>query len=817
MRALSRRLLSGLAALLMTATAATAVTVATVATEAAAPRPAYALDDGLALTPPMGFNNWNTTHCSNTFNEEMIVGIADLFVEKGLKDAGYEYVNIDDCWALPDRDPVTQRLVPDPARFPRGIKWLADYVHSKGLKFGIYTSAGTKTCNQLGFPGGLGYEEIDAQTFADWGVDYLKYDNCNNQGVPAIERYTKMRDALKKTGRPIVYSICEWGQNEPWEWGAEVGHLWRTTGDISDNWGSMLSIMKHNATLAEYAGPGHWNDPDMLEVGNGGMTDTEYRSHFSLWAIMAAPLLIGADLRNVSQATYDILLNRDVIAVNQDRLGIQGRVLSNQDGLWVFAKPLADGDVAVALFNENAYSARISVTAAAVGLPRRQAYVLRDLWQHTTTESAGEIAAHVPAHGTVMYRVSIDRDWGTYPPTVSFEAKADSPAQGADGQYVVPGAPVAVTAALTNHGRLPANRAKLQVAGPTSYEGVSYEAEAPGNTLSGGARISSCGACSGGQKVGFIGNGADNWVRLNGITATVAGTYRLTIYAAVSGTRSFFVSVNEGAAVEVPVTGSSFSTPVGVTLDVTLAAGENTVRFANDAAFGPDLDRIVVTGSASLNDWTVTPARAQTRPALRTGESVAGTWTVTPPAAAAPGTYELVVSGSYQARGTEYRVSAPIRLIVPATPPLGTGYLSDARWLAAANGWGPVELDMSNGEQDARDGRTISIGGVSYAKGLGAHAPGDILYLAAGRCTSLVVDVGVDDEKRGNMAGSVTFEIWADSVKVADSGVMTWQDPAKTLTADISGASFVRLVVTDAGDGDNSDHADWAAARVVCS
>ncbi len=814
MQVLRGRLPSGLAALLIVATAATTVTIAA---DAAAPRPAYALEDGLALTPPMGFNNWNTTHCTNTFNEQMITGIADLFVAKGLKDAGYRYVNIDDCWALPARDPQTQRLVPDPARFPNGIRSLADYVHGKGLKFGIYTSAGTHTCNRLGFPGGLGFEEIDAQTFADWGVDYLKYDNCNNQGVPAIERYTKMRDALKKTGRPIVYSICEWGQNMPWQWAADVGHLWRTTGDISDNFSSMLTIMKRNAALAEFAGRGHWNDPDMLEVGNGGMTDTEYRSHFSLWAIMAAPLLIGADLRNVTPATYDILLNRDVIAVDQDRLGIQGRVLSNQDGLWVFAKPLAGGDVAVALFNENSFGARIGTTAAAVGLPNRQAYVLRDLWTGATAESAGDIAAHVPAHGTVMFRVSTDPNWGIHPPATSFEAKAVSPAQGAAGQYIVPGKPVHVLGSLTNHGRLPVSRADLRVAGPTAHEGASYEAEAPGNTLSGGARVSSCGGCSGGQKVGFIGNGPANWVRVNGVTVRSTGTYRLTILAAVSGTRSFFVSVNDGAGVEVPVTGSSFAAPVPVTIEVSLTAGGNTIRFYNDTAYGPDLDRIVVTGTGPLLPWAVSPADPVTSPVLLTGESLRADWTVTPPGDLAPGMYELTVTGSYWARERQYTFTSPVRLIVPATAPLVSGYLSDARWLEAQNGWGPVEIDMSNGERNARDGRTITIGGVTYAKGLGVHAPGAILYFAAGGCTSLVTDVGIDDEKRAGRVGSVTFEIWADSTKVADSGVMTWQDPAKTLTADISSASFVRLVVTDAGDGTNSDHADWAGARVSCS
>src|SRR5256714_6328062 len=221
---------------------------------------ALALENGLLRTPPMGFNNWNSTQCKADFNEAMIKGIADIFVSKGLKDAGYTYVNIDDCWALPSRNSAGN-LVPDPARFPGGIKALADYVHSKGLKFGIYTSAGTKTCNKAGFPGALNHEQQDANLFASWGVDYLKYDNCNNQGVDAQQRYKAMRDALAKTGRPIVYSICEWGKNQPWNWAPSVGNLWRTTGDISPNWTRMLSIINANSSHASVAGPGPWNNP----------------------------------------------------------------------------------------------------------------------------------------------------------------------------------------------------------------------------------------------------------------------------------------------------------------------------------------------------------------------------------------------------------------------------------------------------------------------------------------------------------------------------------------------------------------------------
>ncbi|MEV6415559.1 CBM35 domain-containing protein [Kribbella sp. NPDC051718] len=372
------------------------------------PAMAAALENGLARTPPMGFNNWNSTKCRAEFNEAMIKGIADLFVSKGLKAAGYQYVNIDDCWALPQRN-AQGNLVPDPARFPNGIKSLADYVHGKGLKFGLYTSAGTKTCDKAGFPGGLGHEKQDASLFASWGVDYLKYDNCNNQNVDAQQRYKAMRDALGDTGRPITYSICEWGRTGPprvCEWGGDVGNLWRTTGDISDNWSSMIGKAQANRVLAQYAGPGHWNDPDMLEVGNGGMTATEYKTHLSLWAMMSAPLLIGTDLRKASDETYSILTNQDVIAVDQDRLGRQATLVSSTGGLVVYGKTLANGDRAVALSNETTAAATISTTAAALGLGGSSSYELKDLWSKATRSTSGSISASVPAHGTVIYRVS---------------------------------------------------------------------------------------------------------------------------------------------------------------------------------------------------------------------------------------------------------------------------------------------------------------------------------------------------------------------------------------------------------------------------
>jgi alpha-galactosidase len=353
----------------------------------------------------MGFNDWNATHCGAAFDEAMVERTADVLVSSGLGNAGYDFVNLDDCWALPARDGAG-RLVPDPTRFPDGIAAVAGYVHAKGLKLGIYTSAGTRTCDPGGFPGSLGHEASDARQFASWGVDYVKDDNCNNEGVGAIQRYAAMGAALKATGRPIVYSICNWGEQDPWLWGPALGHLWRTTPDIGDDWASMLSIVERNAPLAPYAGPGHWNDPDMLEIGNGGMTETEYRSQFSLWAMMAAPLLISTDLAGASPQALAILGNREAIAIDQDPLGRQGRVLSDQGGRRIFAKPLGNGDVAVALFNATGQTATIATTAAAAGLPAGGRYALRDLWRHADTATSGEIAADVPPHGTVLYRVS---------------------------------------------------------------------------------------------------------------------------------------------------------------------------------------------------------------------------------------------------------------------------------------------------------------------------------------------------------------------------------------------------------------------------
>ncbi len=296
------------------------------------------IDDGLARTPPMGWNTWNKFACN--VSERLIRETADAIVSSGMSDAGYRYVVIDDCWQV-YRD-TAGTIVADPQRFPSGMKALADYIHSKGLLFGIYTDAGTATCQ--GRPGTLNHEEQDARTYAAWGVDYVKEDWCNARGLTAPAQYKKLHDALVATGRPIVLSICEWGSNRPWEWAAGTGHLWRTTDDIGDRWESMLINLDLSAIHQVVAGPGGWNDPDMLEVGNGGMTDDEYRAHFSLWAIAAAPLMAGNDVRTMSAATRDILTNREVLAVDQDSLGAQGWLAEQPSpGLQVWTKPLRDG------------------------------------------------------------------------------------------------------------------------------------------------------------------------------------------------------------------------------------------------------------------------------------------------------------------------------------------------------------------------------------------------------------------------------------------------------------------------------------------
>lgn len=358
--------------------------------------------NGLAKAPPMGWNSWNLFQ--SKIDDKTVREIVDVMVASGMRDAGYIYVNIDDTWEGV-RD--AQGNLGSNRKFP-DMKALADYVHSKGMKFGIYSSPGHRTCAE--YPGSYGHEEQDAKTFAAWGVDYLKYDWCGARMIYMHDDlhavYQKMGDALLKSGRPIMFSLCEYGVGQVEQWGAKVGgNLWRTTGDIRDAWDSMIANIEKQAPTAPYAGPGHWNDPDMLEIGNGHMSDEEYRTHMSLWALTAAPLLAGNDVRNMTPAIKGILMNREVIAVDQDALGKQATPVKNGD-LEMWMKPLSDGSVAVGVVNMGLNESVATIKASELGLGARVRSA-RDLWIHANVEFRdGAYTAKIPSHGTLMLRVS---------------------------------------------------------------------------------------------------------------------------------------------------------------------------------------------------------------------------------------------------------------------------------------------------------------------------------------------------------------------------------------------------------------------------
>src|SRR5438874_2550152 len=336
-------------------------------------------DNGLARTPPMGWNSWNKF--ASRVDDATVRSIADAMASNGMKAAGYRYINIDDTWEA-GRD--AQGNIQTNKKFP-DMKALADYVHSKGLKLGIYSSPGPNTC--AGYEGSYAHEEQDAKTYAGWGIDYLKYDWCGvrnlytDQEMQAV--YQKMGDALRASGRPIVYSLCQYGRNDVWKWGPDVGgNLWRTTGDIRDTWDSMTNIGFNQDQLAAFAAPGHWNDPDMLEIGNGGMTDTEYRTHMSLWSMLAAPLIAGNDLRDMTPAIHDILTNKEVIAIDQDPAGKQATRISKSGDQEIWIRPLSGGAQAVALFNRTKDDAKMTLKWSDLGITSKPKRV-RDLWAHS--------------------------------------------------------------------------------------------------------------------------------------------------------------------------------------------------------------------------------------------------------------------------------------------------------------------------------------------------------------------------------------------------------------------------------------------------
>jgi alpha-galactosidase len=378
--------------------------------------------EGLAKTPPMGWNSWNTF--ATNINEKLVIEIADDLVKSGMKDAGYNYIVLDDGWMAKERD-GNGNLVPDPQKFPNGLKGLIDLVHAKGLKFGLYNCAGTQTCG--GYPGTRGYEYQDARFYAALGIDFLKYDWCFTEGITAKEAYKTMSKAIKIAGRPMIFSLCEWGNNQPWEWAKDIGQMWRISGDISNcfdciddhgTWKSLgvTHIIDLHNNIRQYAGPDHWNDLDMMEVGHG-MSAAEDRAHFSMWCMLASPLIAGNDLRAMSKETIATLTDKDAIAVNQDPLGIQAYLYQQKDSVDTWIKPLANNEVAICFmnrskkpvvvnydFNNSPIIDTVSKTTINFNL---NTFTINDLWAKKTIGKTSEIFnGTVLPHDVIMLRLT---------------------------------------------------------------------------------------------------------------------------------------------------------------------------------------------------------------------------------------------------------------------------------------------------------------------------------------------------------------------------------------------------------------------------
>ncbi|GIJ56283.1 NPCBM/NEW2 domain-containing protein [Virgisporangium aurantiacum] len=681
-----------------------AVAVASVNPGRAAPANAAGTPPpGPIAAPVMGWNSWNRFGCN--IDENLIRATADAIVSTGLRESGYTYVNIDDCWMASTRD-AQGRLQPHPTRFPGGIKALADYVHARGLKLGIYSSAGTLTC--AGFPASLDHEVVDAQTWASWGIDLLKYDNCNNQGRPARDRYRAMGDALKATGRHIVYSICNWGLDDPWLFGPETGgSYWRTTGDISDNWGSVTSLLDQQRGLEPFARKGFYNDPDMLEVGNGGLTQTENIAHFSLWALLSSPLLLGNDLRSVSASTLSVLRNADVLAVNQDWGGSQGRLVADAGDAEVWAKPMSDGSTAVVLFNRGATTATVATTAAALGLGGSSAYALRDLWTGATATSAGAVSASVPSHGVVMYRVTRSGSLSAAPVAGTHQVSDLSWLASSNGW-----GPAERDRA--NGEQAAGDGAALTVGGTAFAKGIGVHADSAVHL--------------------YLGRACRTFTAQVGVDGEVGanGSARFQVYG--DGKLLAYTDVKTGG-----------QAPTRLTVGT---AGYLTLELrVTDARTGIDYDHA---------DWGA--------PTLTCGSAGTGSW------------------------------------------------VSDRAWASSSNGWGPAERDQSNGEQAVSDGSVLTVGGVHYPKGIGAHPASDVAVTLGGACTRFTAVAGVDTETAGR--GSVVFSVVADGTTLFTSPTVTTTPMA--VDVDVTGRGTLRLVVAGGADGVEYDHADWADARLLC-
>ncbi|MDX6740592.1 NPCBM/NEW2 domain-containing protein [Actinocorallia sp. A-T 12471] len=645
-----------------------------------------------------------------------VTAAADALVSSGMAAAGYNYVNIDDCWAERNRD-ADGNLVPHKTKFPNGIKAVADYIHSKGLKVGIYSSAGDRTCTgPTGVgpqPGSIGFEQKDADLWASWGIDYLKYDNCGDRkGQSALQRYTAMGTALRNTGRDIVYSVCNWGQSAPWEFGPTVAaNLWRTTGDIADNWPKTLSLLDQQKGLEPFAKVGAWNDPDMLEVGNGGMTDTEYRSHFSLWALLNAPLLAGNDLSAMDAATKTILTNTDLIAVNQDWGGSQGRLLRDfGNGTQVWGKPMSDGSVVAVLFNRNTATTTVSTTAAEIGLGGSSSYQLKDLWSKAESTTTGAISASVAGHGVAVFKVTRTGTTTAAAPGAGTHQVGDLPWLASSNGW----GPVERN--RSNGGSAAGDGQPLTIGGTVYAKGIGVHADSAVHV--------------------YLGRACHRFEAKVGVDAEVGtnGSVRFQVYG--DGVLLAYTDVLRGGAGP-------------VTISVPTKGYRNLELRTTDSRNGIDNDHA---------DW----ADAQ----ISCGQN-----------------------------------------------PSNGSYAGDRTWTSSTNGWGPVERNVSNGETPARDGTVLTLGGVRYRHGIGAHADSTVTLPVNGACHGFDALVGVDAE--AGSAASVIFEVIADGTTLYTSPVLRPGETAQ-VAVPLRRPASVSLVVRATADGKNADHADWAGARLSC-
>jgi alpha-galactosidase len=493
----------------------------------------------------MGWNSWNHFNCAG-LNETVVENTALAMATNGMKAAGYQYINLDDCW---QGIHVTGQgaLVTDPTKFPHGMPALVSYVHSLGLKIGIYEDVGTETCEDM--PGSYGHYDQVAQQFVSWGMDYVKMDYCHTTGEDPKALYTQFAQSLANANSHMVFSICDWGNGLVWEWAPQLSNSWRTTPDIYDSWLSMITNLDATSAFAASASPGAWNDPDMLEVGNGGMTPTEDQTQFSMWAILAAPLIAGNDLTKMTAKTLATLTNPEVIAVDQDALGKQGLLLSDHgNGLQVWSRQVMGGTV-VALLNQSKSPASITVNWSDIGLQSEQSAAVRDLWARADLgASVGSFTANVSSHAVTLLKIGAS---GTAPSQTVYEA--DAQADTLTGEVVVQPCP--------------------------NHNGYS---------------------CLDGNNVTGLGDGASNSIVMNDVKAPSSGPYNMTVYAEVKGTETFFISVNRATPTQLTVTGYTTTIPVATGMRVQLNAGANSIEFSNPIADAPDLDHIVI--SAPVNE-----------------------------------------------------------------------------------------------------------------------------------------------------------------------------------------------------------------------